>query len=99
MQAQIITTKDLFDGLQALLGKDSAYAVAKHLGATPGSGLNWKKGKTMDDMFAIKAALSLGLDPDYVLACLQAERVEKSANSEAAVEHWKNIALKIKRAA
>ncbi|MDP2227582.1 MAG: hypothetical protein Q8J78_08915 [Moraxellaceae bacterium] len=93
---QPITTLDLFNGVKTLTGKDSAYAVGKYLQVDPDTAGNWAKGKaTMGDQAAVKAAAALGLDPEYVLACMHLER-EKNAELR---KVWERIVLVTTRAA
>ncbi|MDF2446987.1 MAG: hypothetical protein K0S46_2223 [Moraxellaceae bacterium] len=103
MQPQVITTSVLFEGIKALLRKenmpDTPYGVAKYLGASRQCGYTWRDGKTvMDDFYAIKAALMLGHDPDFVLACLAAERATRCHNDETAAV-WHSIARRLATAA
>lgn len=99
MKGQPITTQDLYNGVKSLTGKDSAYAVAKQLGANHQSACNWRDARTtMDDFYAMKAALQLGLDPDYVLACLAAERAQRGHQDETAAA-WLRIAQRLAVAA
>ena len=99
MTAPMITTVDLFDGLKALTGTGSAYAVAQLLGASNQGACNWRDGtRTMDDVFAIRAAQALELDSDHVLACLAAERADRADNAEAAAV-WRHVALRLATAA
>lgn len=99
MKPEIVTTKYLYDGIKSLTGKDSAYSVAKFLEATPVSARNWRDGKTMDDNNARKAAIALGLNPEYVIACIHAERVENSNSDSEIVAIWRHIALRLATAA
>lgn len=99
MTAPIVTTADLYTGLQALIGKDSAYAVGKLLGATNQGACNWRDGKcVMDDVFGLRAANALGLDSDYVLACLAVERAARADSAEVAAV-WRHVALRLATAA
>lgn len=99
MNAQPITTQDLYNSIKSLIGKDSAYAVGKALGATNQAACNWRDGKhAMDDQYALRAALALGLDPDFVLACLAAERAQRVHQEETAAA-WRRIATRLATAA
>lgn len=99
MTARMITTHDLYNGVKSLTGKDSAYAVGKFLGASRVTAGSWRDGKTtMDDAYAIRAALALNLDPDFVLACLAAERAAKGQHDETA-DAWARIAARLATAA
>lgn len=99
MAAPMITTVDLFDGLKALTDTGSAYAVAQLLGASNQGACNWRDGtRTMDDVFAIRAAQALGLDSDHVLACLAMERAERAGHADTAAV-WRHVALRLATAA
>lgn len=99
MATPMITTIDLYEGVKALIGKDSAYAVAKYLGASIQSGYNWRDStKVMDDEYGLKAANALGWDSDHVLACLAAERAERAGSAETAAV-WRHVALRLATAA
>ncbi len=99
MAAPMITTADLYKGVQALTGKDSAYAVGKYLGASNLTARRWRDDlHTMDDVFAIRAAHALGLDSDHVLACLAAERAARAGSAETAAV-WRHVALRLATAA
>lgn len=77
-----ITTPELYRLLSLCIGKEkpaSAYAVAKALGCTQTAAKNWQLGaRVMDDAHAEKVAGLLGLDLDFVVLSLQAERANKS---------------------
>lgn len=78
METKPITTAHLYDGVKALLRKagkpDTPYGVAKFLGASRQCGYNWRDGGTMGDEHAKAAAEALGINPDYVVACMHLER-------------------------
>jgi len=77
-----ITTPDLFRLLSLSIGKENPatpYMVAKVFGVSPNTAGFWKKGvSVMDEANAEKAADMLGLDLDFVILSLQAERASKS---------------------
>lgn len=103
MAPEMITTRQLYDGVKALLRKagkpDTAYGVAKFLEVSATTAGNWEHDKyTMDEPYAIKAARSLKLDPDYVLACLAAERAARAEKPDAAAA-WHRIAVRLSTAA
>lgn len=99
MNPQVITTVDIYNGVKSLIGKDSAYAVGKVLGASNQAALTWRDGKhVMDDARAIKAAQLLGWDADHVLACLAAERAARAGSDETAAV-WRHVALRLATAA
>lgn len=76
-----ITTAELFRLLSLSIGKEkeaTPYMVAKVLGCTPGTAGGWAKGhQVMDERYAEKAAAMLGLDLEYVILSLEAERKER----------------------
>lgn len=49
--------------------------IARQLGVTPGAVWHWQSGrKTLDADNAVRVAELLEIEPEYVLACMQAER-------------------------
>jgi hypothetical protein len=79
---KIINTAELFRLVSLSIGKEkeaTIYMVAKTLGVTYTSAKMWAAGLTvMDDKYAEKVASLLGLDLEYVIFCLEAERRHKS---------------------
>ena len=77
-----ITTAELFRLLSLSIGKEkeaTPYMVGKVMGVSPGTATGWMRSyQVMDDANAEKAAAMLGLDLDYVVLSLQAERAIKS---------------------
>lgn len=77
-----ITTSELFKLLSLSIGKEkeaTAYMVAKVFGVAATTALAWMRGyKVMDEKNAEKAAAMLGLDLEFVILSLQAERMSKS---------------------
>ena len=77
-----ITTAELFRLLSLSIGKEkeaTPYMVGKVMGVSPGTATGWMRSyQVMDDANAEKAAAMLGLDLDYVVLSLQAERTIKS---------------------
>jgi len=77
-----LTTPELYRLLSLCIGKEkpaSAYAVAKVLGCTQSCAKNWELGqRVMDENHAEKVAGMLGLELDFVVLSLQAERANKS---------------------
>lgn len=61
---------------------DSYYRVAKELEVSDNTVRNWARGASMDDENAIKIAVLLNLDVEYVLACLHAERAHGKPSYE-----------------
>ena len=99
MTPALVTTQVVYDAIKSLIGKESAYAVAKFLGASSVTAGSWRHGKTtMDDPFAIKAAEALGWDVDVVLASLAAERADRAAKPDTAAA-WHRIAVRLSTAA
>ena len=77
-------TKELLTLLKAHYGGVSDYRLAKILEVSPQAVSKWKMGNHAfrDDM-AIKVAETMGLDVDYVLLSIYAERVKGDAASHA----------------
>lgn len=77
-----ITTAELFRLLSLSIGREkeaTRYMVAKVMGVSPGTANLWQKGiSVMDEANAEKAAELLGLDLEFVILSLQAERMSKS---------------------
>lgn len=97
--ANFLTTLELVDRIKSLIGKDSAYAIAKYMDVSQRSAQLWCSGRMgMDDEHAIKAAYYLGIDPEYVLASLAAERATRQDKPEMA-EVWQRIAHRLSHAA
>lgn len=77
-----ITTAELFRLLSLSIGKEkpaSVYMVAKVLGVAQTTARLWHLGATvMDEANAEKAASMLGLNLEFVILSLQAERMKKT---------------------
>lgn len=77
-----ITTPEIYRMLSLSIGKEkeaTPYMVHKVLGASYNTVRLWKAGITvMDESHAEKAAEMLGLDLEFVILSLQAERMNKS---------------------
>ena len=77
-----LTTAELFRLLSLSIGKEKAatpYMVAKVFGCAQTTAIGWMRGhQVMDEKHAQKAAEMLGLELDYVVLSLQAERALKS---------------------
>lgn len=89
------TTKKLLSEVKKRVkkeyGKATVYRLAKVVGVSRRTIDNWEMGRTMDDENAVKIALFLGLDPEYILACITAERCENTA----AAEVWRGIVQRL----
>lgn len=84
----MLTTSEIVEKLRLLTETGTKYAAAKLIGVRPQTLDNWLiRGSVMNDETALLAASKLDLDPDYVLACLAAER----AKDTPAYETWANI--------
>lgn len=82
------TTKKLLKSLKQNNGNCTNYRIHKILDCSPRAVSNWDNGRaTMDDTYARKAANLLGLDEDYVVACITAERNKNTSNYDL----WKHI--------
>lgn len=73
-----ITTPELFRLLSLSIGKENPatpYMVAKVFGVSAGTAGGWMKGhQVMDEANAEKAAAMLGLELEYVILSLEAEK-------------------------
>ncbi len=79
----MLTTMDILQRLQEANENCTKYRVSKILGVTTATVSRWSHGKnTMDDTKAFQAAQMLGLDPKYVVACVNAERNKGKENYE-----------------
>ncbi len=77
----ILTTAQILDRLIAETDAVSDYSVARLLDISRATVSRWRVGKgTMGDDTAQVAAKLLGEDPDYLLACLNAERSQSAAS-------------------
>lgn len=82
------TTRDLFNRLKSLSGKETAYSVAKHYGWNANTVRRWEKGhSSLDDDHVEQVAHILGLDPGYVAFCVVTERM-KSTNLAIQMRNW-----------
>lgn len=78
----------------------SDYAVSKLLGIRPQTICNWKSGRgAMSEDIALKAADLLGFDPEYVLACVTAERAKDTPTYETWVKVCERLTPKKRRKA
>ena len=99
MESQLMTMTDLYKRLQTHTGRGSAYSVAALLGASNPTARRWRDGfHSMDDVLGIRAAQVLGLAPEYVLACLAAERAARAGQADA-LAIWERAALHLATAA
>lgn len=84
-----MNTNDFLDAIRLRHGLRSDYMVAKLLDVPTQSVSQWRGGrKTLGDDACMKVAELLELRPEYVLACVAAER----ARSEAVREAWERAA-------
>lgn len=89
-----MNTNEILDAIKARYNLPSDYAVHKLLGVTHQQIGNYRKGKSlMGDDAALKAAELLDLEPDYLFACLHAERAGDSEVSKV----WSSLADKLKK--
>lgn len=68
------TTRELLERAREACAPPTYYRLAKVLGVSQARVSQWKAGHTFGDEMAVKVAELIGLDPAYVLACVQAER-------------------------
>lgn len=77
------------DEAARVLGGISDYRLAKTLGITQPTISGYRTGlRQLDDDFAVKVAMVIGVDPAALLAEIQAER----SKSQAARAHWLRLA-------
>lgn len=77
----MLTTLDLLDEIEKTHGGCTDYRAAQLLQVTRATLSQWRRrGTVMDDETAIKAADLLDLNPEYVVACIHAERVKNRAS-------------------
>ncbi len=89
-----MNTIDILDAIKSRYNLPSDYAVHKLLNVTHQQIANYRKGKSlMGDEAALKAAELLELEPDYLLACLHAERSSDAEVSKV----WAGLAEKLKK--
>lgn len=82
-------TSDFVDAIRLRHDLRSDYMVAKLLDVAPNYVSQWRRGRnTMGDDTCMKVAELLELRPEYVLACVAAER----AKSESVREAWERAA-------
>ncbi|MEZ9440355.1 helix-turn-helix domain-containing protein [Vibrio atlanticus] len=79
----MITTLDLLDRLCKENQIHSTREVAKLLGIHHSTVNNWRNGKTMSEDLACEVAVMLGLDPDFTLLAIIAERSKNERVFEA----------------
>lgn len=90
------TTQRLLDELKRVYKLPSDYALAKHWGVSTQRVSKYRNGAdTLGAEIAIRTARELGLDPGYVLACMQAERAKRTDERQA----WERVAKRMAQAA
>lgn len=71
----LMTTLELLDELKSLNNNASDYRAAQIIGVKPQTVSKWRtQGSIPDDDTAVRVADALGVQPEYVLACVHAER-------------------------
>lgn len=89
------TAQQLLELLRAKYGGCTTYRLSKILGMTPqGLGTVINGNATLSDENAVKLALELGLDPVYVIICMNWQR----AKDESIRSIWEDAASKILKA-
>lgn len=72
---ELMTTLELLDALKSLNGNASDYRVAQILKVKPNTVSSWRHGRSFfDDEVCFRVADQLGIQPEYVVACVHAER-------------------------
>lgn len=88
----MFNSMELVELIRDLTETRSDYAVSKLLGIRPQTICNWKTGRgAMSEEIALNAAYLLKLDPDYVLACITAER----AKGTPIYQNWVSISNRL----
>jgi hypothetical protein len=89
-------TRDFLDAIRARYALTSDYQAAKKIGTTPQAVNNWRKGRDfLGETMAPRVAELLELEPGYVFACAQMERVRTDAGRVM----WTSILAKFPRPA
>lgn len=98
--SQPTTCIELLEALKRHFADDdgvpaSDYRIAKILGMTKGAVSTWRSGRArIGDDTALKVAEILGLDVQFVLASLAAERAARAQNVRVA-DAWRTIAKRV----
>ena len=69
-------------------GTGTDYRIAKELGASFSGVGGWKRGRSIDAVYAIKIANYCGIDPRYLVACVEHEK----AQDDQARAFWADLA-------
>lgn len=89
------TIDDFLDQLKRVKKIPTDYALADHFGIQQATISSWRKGRTLpDEVWCVRLAKEIGLEPGYVLACVAAERSERAKRPEVA-ETWRHMAEKM----
>lgn len=85
----LMSTIELLDLLKSLNSNASDYRIAQILNVNKSAVSKWRVGRSgFDDETAVRVAELSGLQPEYVLACVHAER----AKTDQARTAWAHIA-------
>lgn len=85
-------TCDFLDAIKSSYGLTSDYQLAKKLAVTTSTIGNYRSKRSfLSDDMALRVAHLLDVEPLTVLACVNAERNEKSGSNEV-FEFWVNLA-------
>lgn len=88
----MLTTVDIIELVRLETEARTKYAAARRLGVLHQTLANWiVRGSVMRDETGLKAAEILDIDPDYILACLAAERAKDSP----AFKTWAHICQRL----
>lgn len=79
----MVTTLDLLNRLCKENHIHSTREVANLLGISHMTVQNWRNGRSMSDDLACEVAVMLGLDPDFTLLAIMAERSKNERVFEA----------------
>lgn len=89
-KAHFQTTNEFLDELKSLNNNCSDGQAGRILGVKSQAVSNWRAGRAFfDDEVCFRVAKELGLKPEYVVACIHAER----AKNDQARTVWEHIAV------
>lgn len=86
------TVDELLDGVKSRRSIPSDYKLAAYLGVVPGAVKHWRHGRSLPDArVAARIAAELEMDPDVLVAELEAQRAQTAETREL----WHRIATRL----
>jgi transcriptional regulator with XRE-family HTH domain len=86
------SVNEMLDGIKSRHSIPSDYKLAAYLGVVPGAVKHWRHGRSLPDArVASRLASELGIDPDVLVAQLEAQR----ASTDEARALWQRIAARL----